>query len=377
MIKTELFTEKLLNSGVDFFTGVPDSLLKNFCQNISSRDNIKHIVAANEGNAVALAIGSYVSSAKIPVVYMQNSGLGNAINPLLSIASPDVYSIPILLIIGWRGEPGTIDEPQHMNQGEVTLQLLDTIGIDYEVLSGNWMIAKNQVDKALINLKKNSIPYALVVRKDIFSIEAIVKEDFCKYCLTREEVLKYLIYKILDEDIIVATTGKTSRELYELRKITKTSHKTDFLNIGGMGHTSQIALGIALNKQENRIICIDGDGSAIMHMGALAISGCSNCKNFYHIIINNGMHESVGGQRTVGYDIDFVSIAKACGYAYTDSIEKKEDLENLKLYEILGPALIEIRVKSGSRGNLGRPTNTTISRKNEFMREVCNEKNIL
>lgn len=355
---------------LEFFTGVPDSLLKDFCAYIS--DNVKpenHIITANEGGAIALASGYYLSTRKVGVVYMQNSGIGNAVNPLTSLADPEVYSIPMLLLIGWRGEPGIKDEPQHIKQGKITTNLLDTLKIPFEILSGSLGDLEKSVKKAVSVIKEKSSPYAFIISKDTFlpyESKKITKEE---YKLSREEVIKYIINQLEKKDIVISTTGKASRELFEYREELKQNHNKDFLTVGSMGHSSQIALGIALSKPNKQVYCLDGDGAVIMHMGALTIIGSQSPKNFKHIILNNGSHESVGGQPTVGFQIDFCSIAKACGYKSVFKAENgKEVREKINLLKSSeGPSLLEIRINKESRKNLGRPTIMPIDNKKEFM----------
>lgn len=375
MINPEQFLNTLLARNIDFFAGVPDSLLKDLCAYITETiPNKQHIISANEGGAVGLAVGYYLSTGKIPAVYMQNSGLGNTINPLLSIADSKVYSIPILLIIGWRGEAGKKDEPQHAKQGEVTLPLLKAMDIPFEILSDELNQAENQIENAVEYMKKHSSPYALIIRKGTFSEYRIDQGNAnnYRYKMKREEVLSVILQNIDPVGIIISTTGKTSREIFELREKNGQSHDFDFLNIGGMGHSSQIALSIALQHPNKNVFCIDGDGAALMHLGSLAINASIKPENFYHIVLNNGSHESVGGQPTVGYDIDFTQIAKGCGYKKAVKVENESELssvlESLNLNNC--PFLLEIRIKPGSREDLGRPLSTPLERKQGFINNI-------
>ncbi|WP_160687311.1 phosphonopyruvate decarboxylase [Clostridium sp. C2-6-12] len=371
MIEVKSFYEELAANEIDFFTGVPDSLLKSFCAYI--KDNVsdnKNIVSANEGNAVALAAGYYLATGKCGLVYMQNSGIGNALNPLVSLADKLVYSIPMLLLIGWRGEPDKKDEPQHKKQGLITLELLDTMGIAYEVLEekvdNNEM--KRKVKKANEYMEKNKEPYALVIKKGTFADYTLKNINILDFDMTREEAIEILLSKIGEESIIVSTTGMASRELYELREKRKENHSKDFLTVGSMGHASQIALGIALNKKDKDIYCIDGDGAMIMHLGGMAIIGNQEPKNFKHILINNGAHDSVGGQETVGLKLDTVGLAMACGYKICNSCSTKKGLLKY-LDEIINSkesSFLEIKVKPGARDDLGRPQNTPIENKEAF-----------
>src|SRR6056297_3030366 len=327
MILPEKFYSWLSASQIDFFCGVPDSLLKDICAYITDHSGPgNHIIAANEGNAVALAAGYHMATQKIPLVYMQNSGMGNAMNPLLSLTDRQVYNIPLLLMIGWRGEPGVKDEPQHITQGEVTLQMLETARIPYCILSQNENEAAAQVQKAIAEVHRTKVPFAIVVRKGTFEKYSIKKHVATEFRLGREEVIQQIAEQLKGDEVIVSTTGKTSRELFECREALGQPHFSDFLTVGSMGHSSQIALGIAISKPSKKVICLDGDGAMLMHMGGLAIVGHAAPKNFIHIVINNGAHESVGGQPTAGFNIDTTSIPKACGYKSATAVSTAGDL---------------------------------------------------
>lgn len=372
MIEVSKFYNELINNNIEFFAGVPDSLLKSFCAYI--KDNVsseKNIIAANEGNAIALAAGYYLSTGKIGLVYMQNSGIGNAINPLASLSDKLVYSIPMLLVIGWRGEPGKKDEPQHKKQGLITTEILDVMEIPYEIFNSNTSASqiKLKIKRAYEYMNENNEPYALVIKSGTFN-DYSLKDNFEeKFDLTREEAIKCILSNIKEDSAIVSTTGMTSRELFELREVRGENHNKDFLTVGSMGHASQIALAIALNNKKKTIYCIDGDGAMLMHLGGLAIIGNQGCENFKHILINNGAHDSVGGQETVGLKIDILGIAKACGYKTCYSCSSKEEIEMYleKINKIEGTALLEIKVKRGARKDLGRPTKTPIDNKESFM----------
>jgi phosphonopyruvate decarboxylase len=370
MLTSKLFYDLLQKRGINFFVGVPDSLLKSFCAYITAHNTkANHIICANEGAAVAVAVGYHLATKKIPLVYMQNSGLGNAINPLLSLADRDVFSIPVLMVIGWRGEPGYNDEPQHKKQGRITQAMLEAMEIPYEVISGDLNNAANAITQAVNYMKENSAPFALVVRKRAFDAYPPKNMKKPNFSLIREEAIELIVDSLDDEDIVISTTGMTSRELFEYREKLSHGHSRDFLTIGGMGHASQIALGIALQKQNRQVFCLDGDGSAIMHMGSMAINGVQKCKNFNHIVINNGAHDSVGGQPTVGFDISFKGVAKAVGYETIIGAETREDVK--QCIDILkkrsGSSFLEIHVNKGARKNLGRPTLTPVELKNVFM----------
>lgn len=357
--------------GADFFTGVPDSQLKALCNyliNTYGIDPKHHVIAANEGNCTALASGYHLATGKIPVVYMQNSGEGNVINPVASLLNDKVYAIPMIFIIGWRGEPGIHDEPQHIYQGEVTLKLLEDMDIKAFVVGKETTEeeVRNVMDDFDKVLKKGK-SVAFVVRKGAISYDERVTYENDNV-LIREAVIQHIV-RVTEGDPIVSTTGKASRELFEIRTANGQSHKFDFLTVGSMGHSSSIALGIAANKPNTTVWCIDGDGAALMHMGAMAILGSSRPKNMIHIIINNGAHETVGGMPTVASNIDFVAIAKACGYPYAvcvNDFEKLDaELSAAKVRKTL--SLIEVKCAIGARDNLGRPTTTALNNKQIFM----------
>ena len=358
MIDVKETYEALVGSGIDMFTGVPDSLLKNICAYITdTTPRERHIIAANEGNAVGIAAGHYLATGKPALVYMQNSGLGNTVNPLMSLADEKVYSIPMVLMIGWRGEPGVHDEPQHAKQGEVTLALLDAMQIPYIILEDVGQIGP-QVALA-VNRKS---PVAIVVRKGTFGSYKLKNASKNDYELSREQAMKLVVDHLRADDIIVSTTGKLSRELFEYREAKQQGHGHDFLTVGSMGHSSSIALGIALEKPQRRVFCFDGDGAFIMHTGALGIVASMKPRNFYHILFNNNAHESVGGQPTIGYEIDAVGIAKASGYLFAQRAATQEEMIQAlqQLEHVEGPALTELRVRIDSRDDLGRPTTTPV-----------------
>ncbi|MBN1645237.1 phosphonopyruvate decarboxylase [Candidatus Woesearchaeota archaeon] len=387
MINCKEFYDKLNEKGIDFFAGVPDSLLKDFCAYIT--DNAKtenHIITANEGGAIALATGYYLATGKMVLVYMQNSGQGNAVNPLISLADSDVYSIPLLMMVGWRGEPGKKDEPQHKKQGKITLALLETMGIEYAILPDDMEEAAKIIDCAVTYMAENNAPYALIIKKGTFESYSLKTELETFYDLNREQAIKLILDQLNPNDIVISTTGKTSRELFEYREESKQGHEKDFLTVGSMGHASQIALGIALSKPDRQVYCFDGDGAVIMHTGSLAIIGSKAPKNFKHVVFNNGAHDSVGGQPTVGFEVDFPAIAQACGYQNVKSAEKIEDIkEKIQLLKTCeGPALLEIKINKGARKDLGRPTTTPKDNKKAFMEflkrqggEKWNRRNIL
>lgn len=370
MIEVRKIYELLLLHSADFFTGVPDSLLKDLCAYITDyAPREKNIIAANEGCAVGIAAGYHMATGKIPVVYMQNSGIGNAVNPLLSLMDEKVYRLPVLLIVGWRGEPGVKDEPQHKKQGEVTPDLLQAMQIPYVVLDREEESALQQTEKMLSLVKRESVPGVLLVRKDTFASYRLQYQLPEHYPLSREAALQTLVSCLKEEDIVVSTTGKLSRELFEYRESCGEGHARDFLTVGSMGHSSSIALGIALQKTGRNVFCLDGDGAFIMHMGALTNIGTLAPPNYCHVVFNNGVHESVGGQPTVAFQIDIPAIAKACGYKKVISINTEEEIKKVftGLKETEGPVFVEIKVKVASRKDLGRPTTTPLENKKDFM----------
>ena len=374
--------EKLLEIiGADFYTGVPDSLLKPLCDylmNIYGIHSQHHIIAANEGNCAALAAGYHLATGRVPVVYMQNSGEGNIINPVASLLNDRVYAIPVVFIVGWRGEPGVHDEPQHIYQGEVTIRLLEDMDIR------TFVIGKETTDEeveAIMEKFRTELEagkdVAFVIRKDALTYEKTIKYKN-KNTMIREEIIR-CITKVSKDDPVISTTGKASRELFEIRKTAGQSHKYDFLTVGSMGHSSSIALGVALHKQDVKVWCIDGDGAVLMHMGAMAVIGACAPKNLVHVVINNGAHETVGGMPTAVKKTDLVGVAKACGYSYAVRVEDYESLENelrdAKERNCL--SLIEARCGLGARADLGRPTTTAQENKQNFMeylRESKSEK---
>ena len=370
MIDPKWFIDTLGSYGIDFFAGVPDSLLKNVCAYISDNLDGKHnIIAANEGGAVGLAAGHYLATGKTGCVYMQNSGEGNVINPLASLTDKDVYNIPVLLLIGWRGRPGVHDEPQHVKQGKVTLALLDTMGIAHAILSKDEAEAGRQIAEAVARMKATNEVYALVIEKDTFDAYALRNVRQNSLTLSREEAIQTVAAALGEKDAIVSTTGMISRELFEYRAGKGDGHERDFLTVGSMGHASQIALGIALEKPDRRIWCFDGDGAAIMHLGGMAIVAEKAPANYIHVVFNNGAHDSVGGQPTVGLDIDLCAIAKAVGYKAAFSTDDKDGLDALlsEVKDLDGPVFIQVCVKKGNRKDLGRPTTTPIQNKDALM----------
>lgn len=371
MIEPKQFFESLQSQGVEFFTGVPDSLLKDFCAYVS--DHTKehhHIISANEGGAIGLAMGFHLATGKIPLVYMQNSGLGNVINPLLSLTDPEVYAIPMLLVIGWRGEPGVHDEPQHKKQGRVMIPMLEAMEIPYSVLGPEMDNADTEIQTALDIAQKGNQPFAFIIKKGTFHPNPLQGGTTHDFPLSREEAIQEILEHLNENDIVVSTTGMPSREVFESRARKQQGHHRDFLTVGGMGHASQIALGLALHNPGRGVVCLDGDGAALMHLGALAIIGSQRPKNFLHIILNNGAHDSVGGQPTVGLDVEFLQIARSAGYQNVVKVRTNADIQRevQQMKENDGPNLLEIVISKGARKDLGRPTLSPVQNKEGFMK---------
>jgi phosphonopyruvate decarboxylase len=368
VIRSQDFHEWLTASGVDFFTGVPDSLLKPVCFYLADHASDKHVVAANEGGAVALACGYHMATGKVPLVYLQNSGQGNTINPLLSLADSEVYSIPMLMLIGWRGEPGVKDEPQHVKQGKVMVSMLEAMDIPYRVLDPEPDVAQRGVDELVALAAAENRPVALLVRKGTFEPYKAKEQESGQFEMTREGAIEAVVSALGETDAIVSTTGHISRELYEYRARAGQGHHREFLTVGGMGHASQIAMGIALAKPERQVFCLDGDGAMLMHMGGTAIVGAAGVANFKHVILNNGVHDSVGGMPSAGQQVSFTEIVKACGYTEAWRVERREELPEMvaRLRSARGPALLEIMVRKGARSDLGRPKSSPIENKTAF-----------
>ena len=362
--------------GSEYFAGIPDSQLKALCDCLISKygvDGVHHVIAATEGNCVALAAGYHLATGKVPVVYMQNSGIGNAVNPIASLLNEKVYAIPCIFVIGWRGEPGVHDEPQHVFQGEITLKLLEDLGIKtFVVEKGTYDDEIRDVMDHFKTLLTAGRQVAFVVRKGALEYDGKVKYTNDN-TLLREEIIRHVV-KAAGDDIIVSTTGKASRELFEIREANGQTHDHDFLTVGSMGHSSSIALGIALQRPDKKVWIIDGDGAVLMHMGAMAVIGAIKPKNIIHVVINNGAHESVGGQPTVMGEMDIVGMAKSCGYIQTVSVDELESLDSelVKAVESNQLSLIEVKCAIGARSDLGRPTTTAQENKVTFMEWVDN-----
>lgn len=365
----EIF-DLLIENNINSFAGVPDSLLKDFCAYITDNTESKqHTITANEGNAIALAAGHYLATGNPALVYMQNSGIGNCVNPLLSLTDDEVYNIPLLMLIGWRGEPDKKDEPQHVKQGKVTDKLLDAMGISWDVLEQDYEKAKPQIIKSIQYIKETNKPFAFIVKKGVFEKYELQNKKQSAYGLVREDAIETVIKHLNCRDVIVSTTGHISREVYETRERLNQSHKQDFLTVGSMGHASSIALGIALEKQDRNIYCFDGDGAFLMHEGAVVVNASKNLSNFKHIIFNNEAHDSVGAQPTTASNAELFEIALKSGYKKGYCVQNQEDLEKIlpEFIENKCTSLLEIRVKCGARVDLGRPKEKPQENKKLFM----------
>jgi phosphonopyruvate decarboxylase len=376
MIHPEKLYNFLKQQGVEFFTGVPDSLLKYFLKYLQDHvpDN-KHLITANEGLAIGLAAGYNISTGKIPLVYLQNSGLGNIINPLTSLADKEVYSIPMVLMIGWRGRPGTKDEPQHKKMGRITISLLDSLEVPYYILDQQEQNAFEKIKLAIEMAAKEQKPVALLVPEEIFE-KYEGKNEPDHFTLVREDIIKEIIQQLKGDEIVVCTTGKMGREFNEQNIAAKNKIKKNLLSVGAMGHANHIALGIKMNNEKNKMIMLDGDGALLMHMGSLSLIPQQLKEGFIHIVINNGSHESVGGQPTSGFVTDLCGIAKACGYNTVISISNENEFKNwiktgLNSNET---QFVEIRTCRSSRNDLGRPAGSPIEWKNNLITALHKNK---
>ena len=397
MINVERFVKVLQEKGVGFFTGVPDSLLKSFCAYVTDNCSDNHVIAANEGGAVGLATGHYLATGNPALVYMQNSGQGNAVNPLVSLADPDVYSIPMVILVGWRGEPGVKDEPQHVKQGKVTISLFETLGIPTEIVPDDDAAAADMTRRMIDKAKTEKRPVSLIVRKGLFEEYKLQnkKADIAK--LSREQAIEGVLKALPEDAIVVSTTGMISREVYETRERLGQDHSCDFLTVGSMGHASMIAMGIAKAQPNRKVYCLDGDGASIMQMGNMAIVGRSGCDNLTHIVFNNAAHDSVGGQPTIAGEIDFEKIAEELGYnvlqspqdqyVNSDGMGVEEVFSGMKWlvtteeqcnqYEsnsidesLRKPNFVLFEVAKGARKDLGRPKESPQVNKALYMKSL-------
>ena len=366
-MEAKQFIDILNDFGVGFYTGVPDSLLNAFCFQLINAYGLgaKHKVGVNEGSCLAMAAGNYMATQKIPCVYMQNSGLGNIVNPANSLINPKVCGIPVLFVVGWRGEPGVKDEPQHIFQGEVTLSQLTLLGIEYAVIDKD--TAKNGLQTIMTGFKRafaQRKSCAIIIKKDTFS-GAVKSIDRKAYEIVREKAIERIALALDPCDIVISSTGKISRELFEIRERNGQHHDSDFLTVGSMGYASSIALEIACVKKDRRVLCLDGDGAALMHMGAMATIGNIKPQNFTHIILDNAAHETVGGVPTVSDSVDWISLAKSVGYSHAQLVTEYRGIE--EVLSLSGTVLGLIKVNHSSRKDLGRPTLTARQTADNFM----------
>ncbi|MBP9103526.1 MAG: phosphonopyruvate decarboxylase [Chitinophagaceae bacterium] len=375
MIHPERLYNYLSQQGVDFYTGVPDSLLKDFLKYVQDHSTAeKNIITANEGLAVALASGYHFKTGKLPLVYLQNSGLGNIINPLTSLADKEMYSVPMLLLIGWRGRPGTTDEPQHKKMGRITIPLLDVLEVPHHFMDGDESFSFESIDKAISLALAEQKPVALIVPDGIFEkYEGAIKED--EYKLVREDVIGRIIAKLNGNEVVICTTGKSGREFYEANIAANNKIRKYLLSVGAMGHANHIALGVK-GQSDKKVIMLDGDGALLMHMGSLPVIAHHAATNYIHVVINNGSHESVGGQPTEGFFADCCGIAKASGYKKIIRITNETELEEW-LNDSLASSetqFVEIRTSRQSRSDLGRPTGSPVDWKNDFISALKNDQ---
>ncbi len=376
MIDQKQFLKQLQDAGVDFITGVPDTLLNDFCLHAASTwPDDSHVIAANEGNAVALAAGHHLGTGGIPLVYMQNSGLGNATNPLLSLTNREVYSIPMVLLIGWRGDPEVADHPQHQKQGRLTIPLLEAMEIPFKILRDDEAEAFQAAQWAVDTAREQSVPTALVVKKGVLAkLKKDEKLEDSPYPMTREQAIECVLDCIPQDAICVATTGRATRELHALRGLKGMGHENDFLNVGAMGHASSIALGIALAKPNRLVVCLDGDAAAIMHLGALTTTGKLNPSNLLHVVLNNGAHESVGGQLSAGFNANLTAIAENTDFNTPGrAIETKQELAKAvnALVALERPAFVEVRIRKGIRPDLPPLKIIPKGLKGPLMKDIC------
>ncbi len=360
------------DAGIDFFSGVPDSQLKGLCDTLFATYGVespRHIVAANEGNAIGLCAGHYLATGRPGLCYMQNSGLGNAVNPIASLMDAQVYALPCLLVVGWRGEPGVHDEPQHVKQGQITLGQLELLDVPYMVLDKT--MSEDDFDAAFAGIRAHLAAgrtAAIVVKKGALTCSMKPKYGNGR-TLTRENAAGHILRAADERDVFVSTTGKLSRELFELREAAHQGHEKDFLTVGSMGHASMIALGIALEQPDRRIWCLDGDGAALMHLGAMAVLGQKKPANLLHVVINNAAHETVGGMPVCEGALDVSAVAKAVGYAYTFRAATGDELDTAlaAAKNCGGLALVEVMCAVGARDDLGRPTTTPQQNRDALM----------
>ena len=374
-MNVEKLIETFNKNNINSFFGVPDSLLKDLCSYIEDNSNkLNHTITANEGNAIAMACGHYLATNNPAVVYMQNSGIGNCVNPLLSLVDEEVYNIPLLMIIGMRGEVGVKDEPQHIKQGRVTSDLLKAMEIEHSFLPFEDKEAQDKIQKVIEYIKATKKPYAILVKKNTFEKYEKLNKYQNNYIMTRQEAIETIVKKTNNRDIFVSSTGYISRELYETREKLNQNHTQDFLTVGSMGHANSIALAIAQEKKDRNIYCLDGDGAILMHMGAIPVIASKKLDNFKHIILNNEAHDSVGAQPTVAKTTDFCKMALSCGYKEAYCVDNLDDLNKVldTFTSKKGTQLLEIKVKCGAKADLSRPKEKPTENKEIFMNHLKN-----
>lgn len=377
MLKVEDFTNELITRGIKKYVGVPDSTFKDWISYIGDVESINHVIAVNECEATAIAAGQYLATGKPSLVYMQNDGLGKVINPYTSLCSKDVFSIPMLFMIGWRGEPGGKDASQHLMMGRIMEDMLKLLDIPYDILTGDLSQDILKIEEALGYMQRESAPYALVIRKGLFLTynKQIAIDKNKKEYLSREEAIQLIVDNIDKDAAFVSTTGKASRELFELRKQQNANVRKDFYNIGAMGCAPSIAFGIASCKRNHQVYVVDGDGALLMQMGALATIGHYKLSNFKHILIDNNAHDSTGGQPNASSSVDFLELAKSCGYKFVEFAEDKDDIiVKLRMLNVQeGPALLVVRAACGARADLGRPDVPLDELKKTFMNNLLDD----
>ncbi|WP_315122280.1 phosphonopyruvate decarboxylase [uncultured Clostridium sp.] len=376
MIEPKRFHALLEEAGIKFYTGVPDSLLNDFCLYLSNNmSKDQHIIAANEGNAIAIAAGYYLATGTVPLVYMQNSGIGNSLNPLISLTNKETYEIPIVLLIGWRGSPDIDDWSHHKKQGEQTTILMEALDIPYRILEGDGDKVFDLVKWATETALQQSCPTAILVKKGVLAKDKkenlLLQESV--YSMSRENAIECIINLLPQDTIFVVTTGRATREIFEIRNKYGKGHECDFLNVGAMGHASSIALGLSVGNKNRLVVCLDGDASAIMHLGSFITAGTSGQSNLLHIVLNNGAHESVGGQPSAGYKVNFTGMAENAGYKTVGhAVKDREGLEKAveKLMEANGPAFIDMRIRKGIREDIPNLNVLLSDAKKQLMEEL-------
>jgi phosphonopyruvate decarboxylase len=367
-----LLIEELLEHDFSFITGVPDSIFKPLLNSVYTDPRFEHVMTNNEGESCALAAGYHLATGKTPIVYLQNSGFGNCVNPLTSLLDAEIYSIPTLLMIGWRGLPGETDEPQHRKMGVALPGLLAVLDIPFAIADANIEKMKHILKMAKNNFKRYSKPFAILFPNHIIQeenkikIEKIIPQD----AIIREQLLELIVKKSNEDDILITTTGKTSRELYEIRERFHQDHAHDFLTVGSMGCAATIALGVAMQKKERRVILIDGDGACLMRMESLVTIGAQQPKNFIHILVDNNAYESTGSQKTLSDHVDFSALAKACSYVDAIIVDDLDAFEKAFSSIKSGPVMIIVKSYPYSRPNIGRPKTTPLDNKNAFMKQL-------